>query len=1271
MELLYRFFARRRLLLALLTAATAGIALFFTLRLQLIDDLSKIIPLDEQAQRTHAAFRDTKFSETLIFHLYSQDSTATDSLIATADSLVDVLQTRFVPAHIRELRYTISDTAFFSIYKDFYNYLPFFLSDADYARLAHRLASPDSLDLSLRRVYKTLLTPTSFVWKQNALSDPLGLTGTPLQQLRQLQISDAFVLEQNHLFSRDRRHLIFLATPAHSANDITANTPFYQQLDSLLQAFPCAPSVQLDYFSAAAVAVANASQIKSDVIWTVNIAMGLLLLFISLFFRRWYAFPMLFLPVALGALCGLAALSIWSGSIAGISLGFGAVLLGITVDYSLHYLTHARTVAGPEKALRDVQIPMLMSSSTTAAAFFCLRWVSSDALRDLGLFVGVSVLASAFFALLLLPHLAAHNDQQQPGVSRLSLWLESKLAYPFHRHKLLLISVLAFSVLCLFFWDKVGFERDLMRINYMPAHLQQAENQLNTISAQSSSSYCLVQGKTLDEALDHQQQILPKLDSLRRIGRLQRYLAPTAILPSRSQQQAAIERWNRFWSPERRDSLQRNLIERGKAFKFKEAAFEPFYNLLQRRFEPADSDAFQELRQLALNEYITERDSQTTLLLPLFIADGQRDSLFAAFQGEAHSILLDRRHLTNEFIRILRDDFNQLAFWSFVVVFAILLVAFGRIELAVLTFIPVLLGWLWTLGIMGLMGWDLNIIDIIITTFISGLGIDYSIFLARGMLHRYTYGEDVLPSYKTSIFLSALTTLLAIGALIFAQHPALHTIALIAIIGIGSVLLIPYIVLPLLFEIFITRRAEKGLVPYTLSSFLATVVAYGYFLLGCLLLGSLILIFKLLPLPLRWKKRFFHRTLQLFSKSLIYLMFNVKKVWINVDTKTFDKPCVVIANHQSFLDIMLMVSLHPKLVLMTNDWVWNSPFFGQVVKYADFYPVSSGAENSVEALRTLYEQGFSIMIFPEGTRTPDGKLKRFKKGAFYLAEQLGADILPIVLHGTGACIRKHDLLVNSTTVSIEFLPRIAATDPQWGTDYSERSKRVGQYFKEQYARLCRQTETPLFFAQKLQHNYIYKSPVLEWYVRIKTRMEDYYALFHERIPRRAHITDIGCGYGMMAHMLHFLSDERSITALDYDAEKIEVARHCFARSPQVQFFAADAMQFDYAPSDVFLISDMLHYLRPEQQQALLRRCIELLRPGGMLIIRDGDRDLGERHKGTEMTEKWSTGIGFNQMDGKMHYLSGKEIESLAAEYGKTVERIDQTKRTSNIVFVVY
>ena len=77
-------------------------------------------------------------------------------------------------------------------------------------------------------------------------------------------------------------------------------------------------------------------------------------------------------------------------------------------------------------------------------------------------------------------------------------------------------------------------------------------------------------------------------------------------------------------------------------------------------------------------------------------------------------------------------------------------------------------------------------------------------------------------------------------------------------------------------------------------------------------------------------------------QRLIHIATFVHKEKINRTGETFKKPAILIANHQSFIDILVLLALTPKLVMVTNHWVWHSPFFGAIIRYADFYYVGDG-----------------------------------------------------------------------------------------------------------------------------------------------------------------------------------------------------------------------------------------------------------------------------------------------------------------------------------------
>ena len=179
-------------------------------------------------------------------------------------------------------------------------------------------------------------------------------------------------------------------------------------------------------------------------------------------------------------------------------------------------------------------------------------------------------------------------------------------------------------------------------------------------------------------------------------------------------------------------------------------------------------------------------------------------------------------------------------------------------------------------------------------------------------------------------------------------------------------------------------------------------------------------------------------------------------------------------------------------------------------------------------------------------------------------------------------------------------------------------------------------------------------------------------LFHELLPSSGSILDIGCGYGFMPYMLHFASPQRSITGIDYDEQKIATANHNFSKTDAVHFVHANVMEFPFENYDAIVMMDILHYLQPEQQKIVIEKCIRHIKPGGLIIIRDGNKDLAKRHRGTALTEVFSTEIvGFNKTSGKgLFFLSGSTIKEIAASHRLECREIDETTYTSNIIFVL-
>ncbi len=454
-----------------------------------------------------------------------------------------------------------------------------------------------------------------------------------------------------------------------------------------------------------------------------------------------------------------------------------------------------------------------------------------------------------------------------------------------------------------------------------------------------------------------------------------------------------------------------------------------------------------------------------------------------------------------------------------------------------------------------------------------------------GLLQEYKCGQKLLGAHKTAIFFSAFTAIVGMGVMIFAKHPALKSIAFISVLGLCVVVLVAYTVQPLLFRLFISSQTRKGGFPYTFLSLLNAIYCFLYFFAGCLAIQLCMAVFAILPIKRQTKKNYTHHIIYLFTWMFLHTMLTVKTIRNNPYGQSFEKPSLVIANHQSFIDILLLLSTTPKIVMVTNHWVWNSPFFGRIVRYADFQHIDKGYDALADALRKQVDAGYSIVIFPEGTRSADCTIQRFHKGAFYLAEKLHLDIIPIVLYGTGQISSKNQPFhIKSGVIVANIMQRVSAADNSFGNTYQEKSKCYRRWFAQEYAKIndIYGRANNAYFREALIKNYLYKGPVLEWYMRVKCRIDGYYDLWDRLIPRNASVVDVGCGYGQMCFMLGTLVPERKIVGIDYDSDKIALAKHSFLCNSRITFVHTDMRELVLPYADAFIFNDSLHYVDTEK-----------------------------------------------------------------------------------------
>lgn len=1274
---IYRYFRIHKIVFYSILLISVLVMGFYALQVRFNENISSFFPKTEQAENAEFVFENLKIKDKIIVFLSSKDSVRTidsEEALGVAQELRDRVDQRLNPLLVKDVFLEIDQHLIEKTSNLIYENLPLFLTSSDYLRIDSLTQNPQALSNELSKVYNRLLTPAGYTLKDFISRDPLGIGNEALKNLENFRMDGNYTISEGHIYSEDGDHLLMFITPVYGLSETGLNNELIDVLEYEINQLNIEyPSVEIQYFGGPSVSVYNARQIKADVLYTSLFALVVITVFLLIVFRKKRALLLVFAPVTFGVLFSLCLIFFIKGSISIIAMGAGSAVIGIALSYSIHMLSHQNHSTSVEQLIKEIASPLTIGSFTTIGAFLGLLFTSSKILQDFGLFTSLVLVGTTLFCLLILPQfLSAQSNETQGFVLR---FIDRINSYKFEKNRWLIALICLLTIFGFFASSSVKFNEDMMKINYWPDHLKKAEMELNTMFQTQKQNVIFVSvGSDFDEAAKEYAKTNQKLDSLKHVGLVDSYASISDFALTEECQQQKVKEWNTYWSSSAKESVLGQVSSIGEGLGFKKNAFSAFEHLVNQPYTSISEKFTRDSDNGILDDWVTASDGKVMMVTQVRLNDADKEVIYSSFEDNLSLVIFDRGYFTNQWVSSLNADFNLVLLISSILVFMALWISYGRIELAFLSFLPMFLSWVIIVGLMGLFGIEFNIINIILATFIFGIGDDFSIFIMDGLTKKYSEGEKIINSHKTAIFFSAFTILVGMGVLILAKHPALQSIAMISILGIATVVLVSYTIQPVLFNLLITRPTSKGLPPITLFGLVRTLVMFVFFLLGCLIMNIYILLTLILPLSKKTKEASICFMMHLFCKTLLRSAWFVRKDFQNINGENFKSPVLVIANHQSFIDILELLALSPKIILITNKWVWNSPLFGFIVRSAGFQNVDDGFESSLMHLQTKIDEGYSIAVFPEGTRSSDGRIKRFRKGAFAMAKKLDLDIVPVLFYGNNRIIAKSQpFYVNRGVLISRVFERVSPTDLAWGETYQEMSKNFCRFFRSEYDKVKESEATalnPLLY-RALVSNYIYKGPVTEWYIRVKVKMENSYDRFDRIIPRCGVITDVGCGLGPLSYVLSLLSADRTVLGIDYDADKIAIAQHGWLKRENLSFAYGNALEYDLPNSDVFVLNDVLHYMKPEEQDFLIRRCADRLNDCGKIILRDGDSSNAKKHKLTRLTEVFSTKIlGFNKTDGELCFSSEAQIRSIAQSCGLRVEALPNDKYTSNTIYIL-
>ncbi|MEE1062474.1 MAG: MMPL family transporter, partial [Paludibacteraceae bacterium] len=725
--------------------------------------------------------------------------------------------------YIADILYKIDNNVMMGAMEYLSKSLPIYLEDEDYKAI-DSLLTPEAVKASMERnaalVYSPMMGLSDLVAR-----DPLGMKDVLLGKVDKMKegLGGSYSMINQHFFTPDSALCIAFMSPGFASTDSKKSAKLVTEMEDVIKDFvELHPDVDIYYHGAPVQSVYNSRQTKKDLAYTLSVSMIFICIVICFCFKNWDTLPMLLLPVVYGAFFSLATLHMYQGSMSLLALGIGGVVLGVALSYCLHVLVHYKYVSDPETVIKDQTTPVILGCLTTIGAFMSLMFTEASLLRDFGKFASLALVGTTFFSLVFLPHFFSvnRNKKNEKAFKK----LEEINSYPFEKKTWLIISILVVSIICLFTKSLVEFDTDLKNIGYNEPRVLESQELL---ADHSTKEYRTVYYATIDEDLDSaltfNKTLYAELENQKTNKKVSSYGNTASLFVTTKDQVRRIEKWNDFWygKDRRAEKLNKMMAAECPQYGFSMDFFQPFWGMLNTHYEPTslfESNAFPSSLK---SNMIEKTDGKYILFTPVQLKPDDKNEVTdriveTEVSGARRFIIIDPFYYTNALVEIMNNDFNVALFISSIFVFLVLLISFRSTTLALIGFIPMSLSWYIVLGIMGILEIKFNLVNIVISTFIYGIGVDYSIFIMDGLLSNFRTKKQLLVYHKTAILFSAFVLIVGISSLLFAAHPAMKSIGFSTLVGMSATVIIAYSLQPFLFYWFIKRRTRKGLAPVTL-----------------------------------------------------------------------------------------------------------------------------------------------------------------------------------------------------------------------------------------------------------------------------------------------------------------------------------------------------------------------------------------------------------------------------------------------------------------------
>ncbi len=804
----YRFLSVHKAIRTMALLLSTLLFVIVGLQLSYDEDISSLLPSTNNGNEK-LAFSSLRVKDKIFIQITRADSSDVDpdELVNIADEFVEnILEADSVDNRIADVFYKLDEELLVDAISYLSDNFPLYVDSTAYSMIDTLLADAN-IAAAMAANFETLTSSEGMALKGVIAADPIGLRQILINKAKDVKdgMGGSHAIYDGHLFTPDTTEALVYISPNFKSFDSKNGQKLVSMLEEKIEDIEAEyDGIKIYYHGSPIQSVYNSRQIKKDLALTLTMSLALICVIIMLCFKNISTIPMMLGPVVYGAFFALTMMYLIKGTMSLLALGIGAIVLGVALSYCLHVITHYKYVSTPENVLRDQAKPVFLGCLTTIGSFLGLMFTQSDLLNDFGLFASFALVGTTFFSLIFLPHF--FNPERNKRSKKAFRFLERVNAHPFEQHTWLMVLIVI--VCCVSFYAQkfVTFDSDLSHIGYTAPKVKESVDKYASETQNGfTTTYYAASSYDLDSALATSRLVVAKLDSLKALGRIQGFSKASNLFLTDAEQERNIEQWQEYWTNDKVASVLSDVRRAGAQYGIKGEFFAPFESLLTDDYEPQNLFEADVIPEGLLANMIEYTDSVYMVFTSVQLRAEDKFEIGAEVISIPDVVVVDPMFYASEMVKTINNDFNIALNISMAFVFVVLLLSFRNIILSVLAFIPMALSWFIVLGFMGIFGLQFNLINIVISTFIFGIGVDYSIFVMEGLLSKARSEKEprLLIYHKTAIFFSAVVLMITTGSLILATHPALKSIGVATIIGMSSAVALAYTLQPFLFRIIV------------------------------------------------------------------------------------------------------------------------------------------------------------------------------------------------------------------------------------------------------------------------------------------------------------------------------------------------------------------------------------------------------------------------------------------------------------------------------------